>query len=137
MHTDITKLVLGSSMVKAFACKQERQKKNMESLSLCNVYVYAHICRSNGLSLSLSVMCVSMYIYRFFLSTFSTPPAPKHSGAFLQPDLADGEDEVINQDIIELQKKLHQAVKVLKFFSFQAYQFPENVNLTLFVSIFL
>jgi hypothetical protein len=49
----------------------------------------------------------------------STPPppqAPKHSGAFLQPDLADGEDEVINQDIIELQKKLHQAVKVLKFF---------------------
>jgi len=54
----------------------------------------------------------------------STPPppprapaaAPKHSGAFLQPDLADGEDEVINQDIMELQKKLHQAVKVLKFF---------------------
>jgi hypothetical protein len=34
----------------------------------------------------------------------------------LQPDLADGEDEVINQDIMELQKKLHQAVKVLKFF---------------------
>ncbi|KAG6758612.1 hypothetical protein POTOM_038971 [Populus tomentosa] len=30
------------------------------------------------------------------------------------PDLADGEDEVINQDIIELQKKLHQAVKVGK-----------------------
>jgi hypothetical protein len=52
-----------------------------------------------------------------FLGQHPPPPqAPKHSGAFLQPDLADGEDEVINQDIIELQKKLHQAVKVLKFF---------------------
>ncbi|KAJ6900834.1 hypothetical protein NC652_026813 [Populus alba x Populus x berolinensis] len=30
------------------------------------------------------------------------------------PDLADGEDEVINQDIIELQKKLHQAVKATR-----------------------
>uniref|UniRef100_A0A6N2M3P1 Uncharacterized protein n=1 Tax=Salix viminalis TaxID=40686 RepID=A0A6N2M3P1_SALVM len=30
------------------------------------------------------------------------------------PDLADGEDEVINRDIIELKKKLHQVVKVGK-----------------------
>lgn len=43
---------------------------------------------------------------------------PKSLCAFLQPDLADGEDEAINEDIIELQKKLQQ-VKFLNFFASQ------------------
>lgn len=36
-------------------------------------------------------------------------------GALFQPDLADGEEEAINQDIVELQKGLHQQVKFLEF----------------------
>lgn len=35
-----------------------------------------------------------------------------------QPDLADGEDDVINQDIVELQKELPQQVMFHRRYSF-------------------
>jgi hypothetical protein len=69
-------------------------------------------------------MCISVCIFAkvhtwiFFSEHFNFffPTVPKSLGAFLQPDLADGEDEAINEDIIVLQKKLQQ-VKFLNFFA--------------------
>lgn len=49
---------------------------------------------------------------------------PKSLGAFLQPDLADGEDESINEDIIKLHKKLKQ-VKFLSFLLLKSIKFPK------------
>lgn len=40
-----------------------------------------------------------------------TPPPPL--GVLSQPDLADGDDEQINQDIVELLKELRQQVMFL------------------------
>ena len=39
-------------------------------------------------------------------------------GPLSQPDLADGEDDLINQDIVELQKELYQQVMFHRCYTF-------------------
>ena len=61
-------------------------------------------------------VCQFFFFFKQVDHIFHLPPPPL--GVLSQPDLADGDDEQINQDIVELQKELRQQVMFLSVIIF-------------------